>query len=187
MQFVLDNVFDNELGADGRMLMSLARAAHRYGQVIVVTQSERVATEIANLNGERTRLAPQQETVNKYRWNETQAFQLLVFLNATEKVKVSNKPSKTMWWRWWRAILRAKKKTTNVEGLQQAVRKTAAEFREDDVLISKTLESSSKPGGGWTPVGIIEFLLSGKKPVSAASAIAGRGMEGGLHVNVLLL
>lgn len=47
MQFVLDNVFDNELGADGRMLMSLARAAHTFGQVIVISQSEAVAKEVA--------------------------------------------------------------------------------------------------------------------------------------------
>lgn len=117
--------------------------------------------------------------MSKYRWNETQAFQLLLFLNATKKVEVSSKRRTPRWWRWWRTILSiAKKKTTDVEGVQQAVRKTAAEFREDDVLISKTLEGSSLPDGGWTPVGIKEFLLSGKRPVLAVSAIAGGGLEG---------
>ena len=41
LQLVLDNIFDKELGEDGKMLMSLASAAFKYGQVVVVTQSSR--------------------------------------------------------------------------------------------------------------------------------------------------
>ncbi|OLP76468.1 hypothetical protein AK812_SmicGene43590 [Symbiodinium microadriaticum] len=179
LQLVLDNVFDKNLGdRDGQMLMSLARAAHGYGQVIVVTQSEAVAKEVADLNGARTRSAPQQNvSVTEYRWNRMQASQLLLCLNATEKLKVSNKPHKTNWWRWWRTTLRIFKKETIEVGaeVEKAMKETEAEFRQDDVLISKTLESARLPDGGWTPVVIKEFLLSGKKPVLAVSAIAGTG------------
>ena len=51
---------------------------------------------------------------------------------------------------------------------EKAMHETAAEFRQDDVLISKTLESSCLHDGGWTPVGIKELLLSGKKLVVKA-------------------
>eukprot|EP00439_Symbiodinium_sp_Y106_P078881 s2454_g17.t1 len=67
-QLVLDNMFDKEVGERGEMLMDLARATHTFGQVIVVTQSEAVAKEVADLNGERTRLAPQQNvSATEYR------------------------------------------------------------------------------------------------------------------------
>ena len=80
-----------------------------------------------------------------------------------------------------------KKETMEAEAeIEKAVRKTAAEFRED--VLSKTLTNTSMPDGRWKPVDIIEFLLSGKKPVSAVSAIAGRDCRerGGLeqHLNV---
>ena len=179
LQLVLDNIFDKEVGERGEMLMDLARAAHTFGQVIVVTQSEAVAKEVADLNGARTRLAPQQNvSVTEYRWNRMQASQLLLCLNATEKLKVSNKPHKTNWWRWWRTTLRIFKKEPIEVGadVEKAMNETEAEFRQDDVLISKTLESARLPDGGWTPVVIKEFLLSGKKPVLAVSAIAGRGL-----------
>ncbi|CAJ1335620.1 unnamed protein product, partial [Effrenium voratum] len=112
LQLVLDNIFDTELGEDGKMLMSLARAAHGYGQVIAVTQSEGIAKEVAHLNGARTRLAPQQENVSvrEYRWNEMQAYKLLLYLNATKKVKNSSKPRRTRWWRWWCTVLHIFKK-----------------------------------------------------------------------------
>ncbi|CAJ1369330.1 unnamed protein product [Effrenium voratum] len=168
LQLILDNIFDDELGEDGKRLMNLARAAHRYGQVIVVTQSERIANKVACLNGARTRLAPQQENVSQYRWNEVQARQLLLYLNATEKVKNSSKPRKARWWRWSRAVLQTRVETQ----LEKAVQKTKAEFREDELLISKALESASLPDGGWKPTDIIEFLLSGKKPVTAIAGAA---------------
>ncbi|CAJ1371905.1 unnamed protein product [Effrenium voratum] len=168
LQLILDDIFDDELGEDGKMLMNLACAAHRYGQVIVVTQSERIANKVACLNGARTRLAPQQENVSQYRWNEVQARQLLLYLNATEKVKNSSKPRKARWWRWSRAVLQTRVETQ----LEKAVQKTKAEFREDELLISKALESASLPDGGWKPTDIIEFLLSGKKPVTAIAGAA---------------
>ncbi|CAL1172918.1 unnamed protein product, partial [Cladocopium goreaui] len=61
LQLVLDNIFDNELGEDGKMLMSLARAAFKYGQVVVVTQSREVAEAVGSLNVARTRVSPQQK------------------------------------------------------------------------------------------------------------------------------
>ena len=74
LQLVLDNVFDDQLGEDGKMLMSLARAAFKYGQVVVVTQSREVAEEVGSLNGARTRVSSQQKCdVSEYRWNEMQA------------------------------------------------------------------------------------------------------------------
>ncbi|CAJ1394280.1 unnamed protein product [Effrenium voratum] len=176
LQLVLDNIFDTELGEDGKMLMSLARAAHGYGQVIAVTQSEGIAKEVAHLNGARTRLAPQQENVSvrEYRWNEMQAYELLLYLNATKKVKNSSKPRRTRWWRWWCTVLHIfKKQTTEVESqLEKAVQKTTAEFKEDELLISKTLDSASMPYGSWKPVDIKEFLLSGRKPVTAIAGAA---------------
>ena len=179
LQLILDDIFDTELGEDGRMLMNLARAAHRYEQVIVVTQSEKIANEVAHLNGARTRLAPQQENVSvrEYRWNEVQARQLLLNLNATEKVKNSSKPRKARWWGWWRELLRGfKKQTTEVESqVEKALQEAKTQFEGDEPLIWKTSESASVPDGGWKPTDIIEFLISGRKPVTA---IAGRGLQG---------
>ena len=112
LQLVLDDIFDKANSEDWQLLIMLANAAHMYGQVIVVTQSERVAMEVAFLNGARTRLARQQESVSKYRWNEMQAFQLLLHLNATEKVRTSMP------------------KDITESKIQNAVRNTFADFRK---------------------------------------------------------
>jgi len=155
LQLVLDNIFDKEIGADGQMLMSLARAAHTYGQVIVVTQSEAVAKEIDNLNGARTRLAPQQENVNvcEYRWNEMQAKQLLFSLNATKEVTKIIK-------------LETREAESKIE---KAVQTVFDEFGVGgDDGFSTILDSTRTPGGGWKPVDIKEFLLTGKKPAVSA-------------------
>ena len=112
LQLVLDDIFDKANGEDWQLLIMLANAAHMYGQVIVVTQSERAAMEVAFLNGARTRLARQQESVSKYRWNEMQAFQLLLHLNATEKVRTSMP------------------KDITESKIQNAVRNTFADFRK---------------------------------------------------------
>lgn len=141
LQLILDNIFDKDL-AEGKIVMDLAKAAFDYGQVIIVTQSEVVAKDVDDLNGLRTRLAPQQEDVKEYRWNETQAIQLFVALNATKKVN-SSEPKE----------------------IADAVKMALQEFEEDHVAISKTLESARFPDGGWTPVGIIQFRRSGKQPV----------------------
>ena len=147
LQLILDNIFDIDL-AEGKIVIDLARAAFDYGQVIIVTQSEVVAKDVDDLNGLRTRLAPQQEDVKEYRWNKTQAIQLFVALNATKRVN-SSEPKE----------------------IEQAVKKTLQEFKEDRVAISKTLESAQFPDGGWTPVGIIQFRRSGKQPVSPAGRV----------------
>eukprot|EP00435_Cladocopium_sp_Y103_P050704 s387_g15.t1 len=118
LQLILDNIFDKDL-AEGKIVMDLAKAAFDYGQVIIVTQSEVVAKDVDDLNGLRTRLAPQQEDVKEYRWNETQAIQLFVALNATKKVN-SSEPKE----------------------IADAVKMALQEFEEDHVAISKTLESA---------------------------------------------
>ena len=178
LQVILDNVFDDGLGQERRLLFSLARAAHmRGGQVIIVMQNEAAAKEVADLNGSRTRLAPQQSVdVTKYRWNQMQASQLLLCWKAIEKVKASG--GKTWWQSWWRIILHILRRTTEVDQIEKALHEAAAEFREDD--ISKILDSSSFADGGWTPVGVGEFLVSGSKPV-----MTGRGLErtGATHVS----
>ena len=110
LQLVLDNIFDKELGQRGEMLMSLARAAFEYGQVVVVTQSREVAEEVGSLNGARTRVSPQQKcNVSEYRWNEMQASRLLLNLNATAKLKDWRKSRKT---RWWHKMLHTFTRTT---------------------------------------------------------------------------
>ena len=147
LQLILDNIFDKDL-VEGKIVMDLAKAAFDYGQVIVVTQSEVIAKDVADLNGLRTRLAPEQQDAKEYRWNETQAVQLFVALNATKKVN-SSEPKE----------------------IEDAVKMALQEFKEDPVGISKTLESARFPDGGWTPVGIIQFRRSGKQPVSAAGRV----------------
>ena len=107
-----------------------------------------VAKDVDDLNGLRTRLAPQQEDAKEYRWNETQAIQLFVALHATKKVN-SSEPKE----------------------IEDAVKMALQEFEEDHVAISKTLERARFPDGGWTPVGIIQFRRSGKQPVSAAGRV----------------
>ena len=148
LQLILDNIFDKDL-AEGKIVIDLAKAAFDYGQVIIVTQSEVVAKDVDDLNGLRTRLAPQQEDVKEYRWNKTQAIQLFVALNATKRVN-SSEPKE----------------------IEQALQETLQEFKEVGwTEISKTLESAQFPDGGWTPVGIIQFRRSGKQPVSPAGRV----------------
>ena len=169
LKVILDNVFDDGLGQERRLVFSLARAAHmRGGQVIIVTQDEASAKEVADLNGSRTRLAPHQSVdVMKYRWDQMQASQLLLCRKAAEKVKASG--GKPWWQSWWR-ILHILRHTTKVDQIEKALHEAVAEFREDD--ISKILESSSFADGGWTPLGVGEFLVSGRRPV-----LKGRGLE----------
>ena len=147
LQLLLDNIFDQDL-VEGKIVLDLAKAAFDHGQVIVVTQSEVVAKGIEDLNGLRTRLAPQQEDVKEYRWNETQALQLFAALNATKKLK-SSEPKE----------------------IENAVKKTWEEFKKDRVMTCKILERAQFPDGGWTPVGIIQFQRSGRKPVSNAGRV----------------
>lgn len=61
LQLILDNIFDKDL-VEGKIVMDLAKAAFDYGQVIVVTQSEVVAKDVDDLNGLRTRLAPERRS-----------------------------------------------------------------------------------------------------------------------------
>ncbi|CAK9071421.1 unnamed protein product [Durusdinium trenchii] len=110
VQLVLDNIFDKELGEGGKMLMSLARAAFKHGQVVVVTQTREVAEEVGLLNGARTRVSPHQKcNVSEYRWNKMQASRLLLHLNATAKLNDRRKSRKT---RWWHKMLHAFKRST---------------------------------------------------------------------------
>ena len=76
LHIIFDDTFDN--GVDNRnrgMLMDLARAAFTHDHhIIAITQSKKSAEEIADLNGERTRVAPQQQQDERtYRWSSRQA------------------------------------------------------------------------------------------------------------------
>ena len=165
LQMVLDNIFDKELGERGEMLMSLARAAFEYGQVVVVTQSREVAEEVRWLNGARTRVSPEQKcNVSEYRWNEMQASRLLLNLNATAKLKDWRKSHKT---RWWRKMLHAFTRTTkeSEDTVQRALNESFKKFKQDGAWVQENLEGARMPDGGWKPVDIKQFLLSGIKPV----------------------
>eukprot|EP00434_Breviolum_minutum_P012928 symbB.v1.2.011396.t1/scaffold764.1/size165801/2 len=165
LQLVLDNVFDKQLGEDGKMLMSLARAAFKYGQVVVVTQSREVAEEVGSLNGARTRVSSQQKcNVSQYRWNEMQASRLLLNLNATAKLNDWTKSRKT---RWWHKMLHAFARTTkeSEDTVQRALNESFKEFKQDGAWVQENLEGARMPDGGWKPVNIEQFLISGIKPV----------------------
>ena len=173
LQLVLDNIFDKELGEDGKMLMSLARAAFEYGQIVVVTQSREVAEEVGSLNGARTRVSPQQKcNVSEYRWNEMLASRLLLNLNATAKLKDWRKSRKT---RWWRKMLHAFTRTTKEsEGMvQRALNESFKEIKQDGAWVQENLEGARMPDGGWKPVDIKQFLLSGIKPVLVPTVAGG--------------
>ena len=115
------------------------------------------------------------KNVSEYRWNEAQACQLLLTMNATAKLSNLIKPRKTG---WWHAILRVVKgERTQLEyETDKVVNESQAEFTEDETLVKKTLEGASMPDDGWKAADIKEFLISGKKPVSAVSALTGRGL-----------
>ena len=86
-----DNTFDD--GVDNRnMLMDLARAAFAHGHhIIAITQSKKSAEEIADLHGERGRLAPQQQQDHRtYRWSSRQAQNYLETME--EEVVSPNEP-----------------------------------------------------------------------------------------------
>ena len=177
LQLVLDNIFDKELGERGEMLMSLARAAFEHGQVVVVTQSREVAEEVGSLNGARTRVSPQQKcNVSEYRWNELQASRLLLNLNATAKLKDWRKSRKT---RWWRKMLHAFTRTTKEpeDTVQRALNESLKEFKQDGAWMQENLEGARMPDGGWKPVDIKQFLLSGIKP-ALVPTVAGGGLKG---------
>ena len=111
LQLVLDNIFDNQLGEDGEMLLSLARAAFEYGQVVVWSSRSRVKSlrKLVRSMGHE-HVSPQQKcNVSEYRWNEMQASRLLLNLNATAKLKDWRKSRKT---RWWHKMLHTFTRTT---------------------------------------------------------------------------
>ena len=173
LQLVLDNIFDKELGEGGEMLIGLARAAFKYGQVVVVTQLREVAEAVGSLNGARTRVSPQQKcNVSEYRWNEMQASRLLLNLNATAKLKDWRKPRKT---RWWHKMLHTFTRTTkeSEDTVQRALNETLKEFKQDGAWVQENLEGARMPEGGWKPVDIEQFLLSGIKPVLVPTVAGG--------------
>ena len=177
LQLVLDNIFDKELGERGEMLMSLARAAFEYGQVVVVTQSREVAEEVGSLNGARTRMSPQQKcNVSEYRWDEAQASRLLLNLNATAKLKDYRKSRKTRWWhKMLTTFMRTTKESEDI--VQRALNETLKEFKQDEAWVRERLEGARMPDGGWKPVDIKQFLLSGIKPVLVPAVAGGDQME----------
>ena len=93
LQIILDNMFDNGLQTNGEDLMMLTRAAHELGHhLIVITQSRERAQEVSDLNGARTRLAPQQQQDERtYRWSSEQARSFLETLEPKESEQVIDK------------------------------------------------------------------------------------------------
>ena len=179
LQIILDNIFDKEVGsADAQLLMGLARASHRYGHVIVVSQSQQVATDVANLNGARTRMAPQQRDILEYRWDEPMARQLILCLNATARVPhqmESNSRMTTLWERILRFFGRNPVfagNSWNQNETKSALEAAQKELVEED--IRKILEATKFPdkAGGWKPTNIQEFLLSGKLPTLPVPVVA---------------
>eukprot|EP00434_Breviolum_minutum_P014586 symbB.v1.2.012858.t1/scaffold875.1/size155714/7 len=91
LHIIFDNTFDNGVDKTS-MLIDLARAAFAHGHhIVAITQSKKSAEEIADLNGERTRLAPQQQQDDRtYRWSRRQAQK---YLETMEEEMVSpNEP-----------------------------------------------------------------------------------------------
>ena len=81
LQIVFDNAFD--YGLEGEPLLALTRLAFEFGHhLIVVTQSKERADEVDKLNGDRTKIAKQQQgrMAEDFRWSEDLARQ---YLNAT--------------------------------------------------------------------------------------------------------
>ena len=181
LQIIFDNVFDKELGIRGELLMGLARASHTYGHVIVVSQSRQVATDVANLNGARTRMAPQQRDILEYRWDEPMTRQLILCLNATARVP-NQMESNSRTTRLWERILRFFGRNPvfagnswNQNETKSALEAAQKELVEEDVR--KILEATKFPdkAGGWKPTDIQEFLLSGKRPTLPVQVVgAGR-------------
>ena len=79
LNLVLDNSFESEY--DGDRLITLAKTAFTTDHhITVITQTEKMATDIGNLNGIRTRVCDEQQAVAKYRWHEEQAQEFLNLL-----------------------------------------------------------------------------------------------------------
>ena len=77
---IIDNAFDGGLQGDSTALLDLTRHAFEFGhQLVVVTQSSNLAAEIYELNGVRTKIAPQQDgkRAEDFRWSEDLARQYL--------------------------------------------------------------------------------------------------------------
>ena len=90
LRIVFDNTFNRGIATDETNLMGLIRPAFEHGQhIIAITQSKKAAEELADLNGERTRLAVQQQQEERmYRWARTQA---RTFLETKELEEVIDK------------------------------------------------------------------------------------------------
>ena len=56
--------------------------------------------------------------------------------------------------------------------VQRALNETLKEFKQDGAWVQENLEGARMPDGGWKPVDIEQFLLSGIKPV-LVPAVAG--------------
>jgi hypothetical protein len=83
LTFIIDNAFDNGIDKSDNSksaVMELTRFAFDCGHhLIIISQTEEGADEIGDLNGARTRIAPQQngKRAEDYRWGEDLASQYL--------------------------------------------------------------------------------------------------------------
>ena len=80
-------------GFEGNTLINLGRRAFNLGHhLVVITQSRDRAEEVSGLNGERTRLAMQQQQDERiYRWSREQAWN---YLQTKEEVVSLKEPQK---------------------------------------------------------------------------------------------
>ena len=80
LTFIIDNAFDNGIDNSKSAVMELTRFAFDCGHhLVIIAQTEEAADEIGDLNGPRTRLAPQQtgKRAEDFRWGEDLASQYL--------------------------------------------------------------------------------------------------------------
>lgn len=93
LTFIIDNAFDNGIENSKSAVMELTRFAFDSGHhLIIIAQTEEGADEIGDLNGARTRIAPQQngKRAEDYRWGEDLASQ---YLNKTVLAESKNRNS----------------------------------------------------------------------------------------------
>ena len=61
----------------------------------------------------------------------------------------------------------------NHQGVGGALNESLKEFKQDEAWVQENLEGARMPDGGWKPVDIEQFLLSGIKPVLIPTVAGG--------------
>ena len=91
LRVVLDNILDGGILNQGDRVRVLARAAcDNLHQIIFIVQSETAAGEISRLNGDSTKISPQQKPAPLYRWSRDQT---LALLNCSDDIMQKRLPA----------------------------------------------------------------------------------------------